>query len=102
MSPYHYAIWMAASVPRELPAAAEAGGADVDAVAGLADGVRALYPDGVGEIAAAAVAFDLETGLGDGWRRGVSGGASSEGGAGILWISSGGWGSLFRWVMVIG
>lgn len=81
MIPYHYAIWVVASVPGEFPAVAEAGGTDVDAVAGLADGICAFYPDRVGEIATTAVAFDLETRLGDGYQGGglgLAGGLGEE------------------------
>lgn len=78
MISYHYAIFVAAFVPGKFPAAAETGGTDVDAVAGLADGIRAFYPDGVGEIATTAVAFDLEARLCHGYQRRVSGGLSEE------------------------
>jgi len=53
-------------VSRELFPIAETRRTDVDAVARLADGIRAFYSDGVGEIAVATVALDLKTGLGDG------------------------------------
>ena len=92
---------MVAPVPRKLLSAAEAGGADVDAVAGFADRICAFDSDRVGEIAAAAVAFDLEARLCHGcWASGVEMGRGK--GRDGLWISSGGWGSLFLWVMVIG
>ena len=51
---------MVASVPREFFSAAETGRADVNAVAGLANGICTFDSDGVGEIAATAVAFNLE------------------------------------------
>lgn len=60
---YHDAVWMIASVPREFFSTAETRGTDVDAVAGLAGRIRTFDSDRVGEIAATAVAFDLETRL---------------------------------------
>jgi hypothetical protein len=53
-------------VPPEFFSAAETGGTDVKAVAGFANGIRAFDSDGVGEIATAAVAFDLKTGFSHG------------------------------------
>ena len=66
---HHDAIRVIASVPRKFLSVAETGGTDVDTVAGLADGICAFDSDGVGEIAAAAVALDLETRLRHGWWR---------------------------------
>jgi hypothetical protein len=69
-----------APVPCKLLSAAEAGGADVDAVAGFADWICAFDSDRVGEIAAAAVAFDLEARLCHGcWASGVEMGGEEEG-----------------------
>lgn len=51
----------------KLLATAKTGGTDVDAVSGLAHGVCTFYSDGVGKVAGAAVAFNLETGFVDGY-----------------------------------
>ena len=59
-TPYHYAICVVTLVPRKFSAAAKARRTDVDTVAGFADGICAFDSDGVGEVTATAVAFDLE------------------------------------------
>lgn len=56
-------------MPREFFSAAETRRADVQAVAGFTNGIRAFDSDGVGEIATTAVAFDLKTRFGYGCGR---------------------------------
>jgi hypothetical protein len=51
----------------KLLAGAETAGADIDAIAGLADGVGALDADRVGEVGEAGVAFDQKARLVDCW-----------------------------------
>lgn len=80
---------------------AETRGTDVDAVAGFADGICAFDSDGVCEIAATAVAFNLKPGFGYGCGM-LFVTEISEEKSGRPWISSGGCGCLFLWVMVIG
>ena len=60
---------MTAPVPRKFFSVAETRGTDVNTVAGLADWICAFDSDGVGEITATAVAFDLETRFGHGCGR---------------------------------
>jgi len=67
--PYHYAICMVTFVPRKFFPAAKTRGTDVNAIAGFTNGICAFDSDGVCEITATAVAFDLETGFGHGYGR---------------------------------
>lgn len=62
-TPYHYAIPVVSLVSRKFFSTAETWRTDVNAVAGFADGICAFDPNGVGEIATTAVAFDLKARL---------------------------------------
>ncbi len=64
---YNNPISMPAFVVSELLSAAETCWADINAVASLADWVGTFHSDGVGEVAGAAIALDLQAWLIDGY-----------------------------------